>query len=396
MVGILGRRCAARRRQIACSAASLLAALVAFCQMPGTAAADRDPAGAGAGAASRLNPNGLYLARGLDPTRGRLFVEDFAGQEASGPTVRHKLRESTDWGATFTDDKGLPPGVDSIAKVISFKRKIYVVGKDTTSGLVGVYSAADTEGSQQLQWSGPLLTLNRSATILGSDFNTDGRFLYVGEYGDPKPGPRVYRSRNGRTWRTVFGPAKGIRHIHGIAADPYRPGQVWMTTGDGVTAAYRSRRSGAARSWRVAIKSSAWQSVQISFDRSHVYLAADTHSATFFVVNPATGKPRVGTPDYFASQSPPGSPSGTRYLFNAFFGAVDPATGVYYCVANDNSEGGQATGGGELWQGFFAVRRVGGPLSVLDPGGLAISMNGEVFVGGGRVFSGQWSLPALG
>jgi hypothetical protein len=202
----------------------------------------------------------------------------------------------------------------------------------------------------------------------------------------------VHRSGDGVHWTTVFGPGRGIRHVHGIAADPFHPGDVWMTVGDGVQALYRSRRHGARGSWRVAVRSSAWQSVQISFDRTHVYLAADTHSKTFFVLDRRRLRPRLGTPQYFASKRPPGSPPGTRYLFNAFFGAVDPSTGIYYCVANDNSEG--QTGGG-AWQGLFAVRRIGGPVSIVDPGGLAISMNGEAFVGGGRIWSGQWSIPAL-
>jgi hypothetical protein len=34
-------------------------------------------------------------------------------------------------------------------------------------------------------------------------------------------------------------------------------------------------------------------------------------------------------------------------------------------------------------------------VNVLDSGGDAISMNGEVFVGGGRIWSGQWSIAAL-
>jgi hypothetical protein len=184
-----------------------------------------------------------------------------------------------------------------------------------------------------------------------------------------------------------------------VAADPYRRGDVWMTLGDGVPAVWRSTRRGARGSWRVVARSSRWQSVQISFSRTRVYLAADTRSQTFFVIRRGSRRPHAGTPGYFGSLAPPGSPAGTRYLFNAFFGAVDPRTGIYYCVANDNSEINSKTGGGTgdgaFWQGLFAVRRVGAPVSIVDPGGLAISMNGEVFIGGGRVWSGQWSIPAL-
>ena len=378
---------ASRKKQLAagCWLRRTLSGPLMAWAMAGLAAG---PAAAQSSEATRVSQDGQYIVRGLDSANGRLFVEDFA--DGTGP---HRLRESDDWGATFSEDKGLPPGVQSMSKVLMFKSRLYLIGRDTGSGRVGVYSAAPTPGNEPLQWSGPTLRLSRGATVLGTDFNAGSRFLYVGEYGDPKPGPHVYRSADGTHWQTVFGAARGIRHIHGIAADPYRRGQVWMTVGDGVGAVYRSRRYGARGSWRLVVPTSNWQSVQISFTRSRVYLAADTHSRTFFVVNPRTLRPRLGTLQYFASKHPPGSPPGTRYLFNGFFGAVDPNTGVYYCVANDDSEGST---GGSSWQGFFAVRGLGAPVSILDPGGQAISMNGEVFVGGGRIWSGQWSVAALG
>jgi hypothetical protein len=64
-------------------------------------------------------------------------------------------------------------------------------------------------------------------------------------------------------------------------------------------------------------------------------------------------------------------------------------------VANDDSEGLDTPGATPVgtWQGLFAVDRIGGPVTIADEGGLGISMNGEVFFGGGRLFSGQWSLP---
>ena len=362
---------------------SVLAGVVVTAAL--TAAAG--PASAQSTEATKVSQSGMYVVRGVDAAGGRLFVEDF-GDDLDV----HRLRISEDWGATFSEDKGLPAGVQSIAKALVFKSKLYVLGRDVRSGRIGVYSAVLTPGNEPLQWSGPTLRLSRGSTSIGTNFNASPRYLYAAEYGDPQPGPRAYRSSDGVHWQTTFGPARGIRHIHGIAADPYRFGQVWMTVGDGVGALYRSRLGGALGSWREVVKSSAWQSVQISFDQKRVYLAADTHKETFFVVSRRTLRPRLGTPQYFAKKRPPGSPAGTRYLFNAFFGAVDPATGVYYCVANDNSEG-QTTGNN--WQGLFAVRGIGDPVSILDPGGLAITMNGEVFVGGGRIWSGQWSVAAL-
>jgi hypothetical protein len=335
----------------------------------------------------RISPNGaLWTVRGLDPVSHSLYVWD---------VTDNGLLVSDDWGQTFSADKGLPTGVTSVNKVVRFKSKIYMSARDAATRLVGVYSAAPTPGNTRLRWSGPTITISRPAALLQTDFNSDSRYLYLGQYGDPRPGPRLYRSSDGIHWTTVFGPARGIRHVHGVAADPYQPGTVWMTLGDGVTpSVLRSTRYGARGSWRVMVGSSAWQSVQISFDRMHVYLAGDASGhGMFFVVDKKTLKPQLGTPHSYRAMHPPGSPRRARYLVNAYFGAVDPHTGIYYCAANDDSEQGTPRAG--AWNGFFAVRHIGGRVIIVDPGGVGIGMNSEVFVGGGRVWSGQWSVPAL-
>jgi hypothetical protein len=335
----------------------------------------------------RISPNGeLWLVRGIDPVGHALYVED---------VTNHRLLESNDWGETFSSSKGLPSGVISVNKILRFKSKLYMAGPNASTGLVGVYSATPAPGNLPLEWSGPSITIAPPATVLQTDFSSDSRYLYLGEYGDPKPGPRLYRSADGIHWTKVFGPERGIRHIHAVAGDPYQPGTVWMAVGDGVTRSiWRSTRYGARGSWHVIVGSSDWQSAQISFTRTYVYLAADASGKhTFFVINKKTLKPELGTSHNYQVLHPPGSPPGARYLFNAFFGAADPRTGVYYCVADDESERGNPRGG--LWMGFFAVKRIGGRIIIADPGGVDISMNGEVFIGGGRIWSGQWSVPAL-
>ena len=310
----------------------------------------------------------------------QLFVEDY----------QRALLISDDWGRTFGEEIEFPPGIRSVSKVILFRGRIYVAGRNTRTGRVEVHRARPVAAGGALRWQGPELVLGRGATALGTNIAASGGFIFVSEYGDPRPGPRVYRSATGSRWTTVLGPLRDTRHIHGIAADPFRPGHVWMTVGDGGEALYRSKRNGARGTWRVILSSSHWQSVQISFARRGVFLAADNHSDTLFVVNRRTLRARAGTPDYFADIHPPGSPPGARYLPNAFFGSVDPISGVYYSVANDDSEGGR-TG---TWQGLFKVPRIGGRVRVVDPGGPGISMNGEVFIGGGRIWSGQWYIEA--
>lgn len=361
--------------------ARVLAAIGLAAVVPASAAAP-SPTQHGA---QKVSPNATYVVRGIDVRAHRMYIED---------TTYGALRQSDDWGKTFSSDKGLPPTVTSVEKVVRFKSRIYLFGRNDQTRVGGVYSAVPTPGDDPLEWAGPTITLAPPIGFLPTDLSADSRFLYLGEYGNPPGGPTLWRSRDGKHWQNVFGPAAGIRHIHAVAPDPYHPGDVWMTVGDGVPVSiWRSRDYGARGSWRVVVHSSRWQSVQISFTSRRIYLAADTHGATFFVLDRKTLLPALGTPQYFHTIRPPGGPPSSRYLWNAFFGAVDPSTGVYYCVANDESSPSSPAGGS--WGGWFAVRRLGGPVTILDPGGPTFSANGEVFVGGGRVWAGEWFVPEL-
>jgi hypothetical protein len=337
-------------------------------------------------AATQIGPGGAYLIRGLDREAHRIYVVD---------TESEFFRQSDDWGVTFSANKGFPPGLTGMSKIVRFHDRIYGVGRSATTGLIGIYAAVPTDGDEPLTWTGPSLTIRPPAAVLQTDLSADARYLYVGEYGDPAPGPRALRSSDGVHWRTVFGPDRRIRHIHAITPDPFRAGHVWMAVGDGVDQSiWFSPRHGARGTWRVVAGSAIWQSVQISFDPERIYFAADASGRrTFYVLERATGRIHAGTPERYQAIHPPGGPPAARYLANAYFGSVDSTTGAYYFVANDES--GFVAPDGGTWQGFFAVRRVGGRVRVLDPGGIDRSMDGEVFVGGGRVWSGAWWVPAL-
>jgi hypothetical protein len=77
---------------------------------------------------------------------------------------------------------------------------------------------------------------------------------------------------------------------------------------------------------------------------------------------------------------------GDAFYRRALYGAVDPATGVYYCVANDT------TGGGTTY-GLFAIPYVGGPCILLDA--MAIRGPGQMYIAGGYLHFHQHRRPLM-
>ncbi len=72
-------------------------------------------------------------------------------------------------------------------------------------------------------------------------FGGGGQVYAVSEYDSKAPGSRSANQRawittdSGATWTQIYDHGNGslsTRHIHGVAADPYRPGTVWLTLGD--------------------------------------------------------------------------------------------------------------------------------------------------------------------
>ena len=329
-----------------------------------------------------------YYVRGIDPIDGRLLVID----DADGV-----LRQSSDWGLTWSGNKGLPIGVTfrNVSKIVRFGNYLYLLAT-SSAGFARVWRAPPAASNTHFAWSPPLLTLTRGSTVIMTDLEGSSwganDYLFCGEYGDPMGGPSIWRislaDANGagthctRSW----GPAPHDRHIHAVAPDPYRPGTVWAAIGDGgPQTIIRSTNYGA--SWSVVIADYVWQGVQISFSPAFVYIASDQPRFAYYVISRATLRPRVASPTRLAALRIPEMP-GAHYYAIAYFGSVDPATGIYYCVANDTSSSGN-------WMGMFFALKVGSPLRVLVKGGHAISMNGEVFIAHGAIFSGVWHVPLL-
>jgi len=282
-----------------------------------------------------------------------------------------------------------------VNKIVRFGRYLYLLASGPSPG---VWRSAPQAGDLPFQWSPQLLVLTPGSTVIMTDLSASSwgtnDYLFVGEYGDPVGGPSIWRISQrdgdgaGTNWLRSYGPNHQDRHVHAVAADPYVRGDVWATIGDGgPTTLVFSNDYG--ETWTRVIADYSWQAVQISFDANYVYLAGDQPTFSYGVLDRATLTPHVAAPNRPAdlSISRPHA-SGDRYYAIAYFGAVDTATGVYYCVANDQSSPGNT-------MGMFFSRRVGERFRVLDPGGKDNSMNGEVFVAHGDVYSGVWKHPLL-
>ena len=398
------------------------------------------------GDAFRVMPRLSAYVIGVDTIAGLLYLNTTS------------LFTSTDNITLVT--RTLPAGVAAadLSKVIRFGAKIYCTAKDT-SGFVKIWQS-DPPGTDTA-WTAVHTTA--ATGNIGTAFNASAwganDYIYCVEYGDPVGGPSIHRSADGTTWTTVLGPITGLRHFHAIAADPYNPGHVYATAGDGqFKQLYRSTSYGATGTWTLLITANDWQAVQISFSTEWVWFAGDTGRNSVYVIDRANPTvPLVAASNYHALMPVPGglpgrgiftdgaltggSPTltsataaftssdvgklirfanvfaniaqqdgvwivgynsatsvtlnknaggaqtgrqffvdGDSFYRNAFFGAVDPTTGVYYCISNDNTVGGTRSG-------LFALTQVGGRLELLES--FPSQTAGEIFFWNGSLWSHQ-------
>jgi hypothetical protein len=81
-----------------------------------------------------------------------------------------------------------------------------------------------------------------------------------------------------------------------------------------------------------------------------------------------------------------GTIHGEQFYDKAFYGSVDPATGIYYCIANDNSGAGSRSG-------LFVLPGVGQPLTLVQT--FLQQITGEMYIGGGYIHSHTITRPLL-
>jgi regulation of enolase protein 1 (concanavalin A-like superfamily) len=332
---------------------------------------------------------------GVDPANHRVF----GSNRTNGP-----FAQSDDDGVTWTNRFG-PDGVTStsVQKFAVFGAYVYVMVTHGTTGLVGIYrarnSAKNTTDWDTANWSGALVTLPTGVEGKSTTFNAGSQYLFLGEYEADGVdiaalgGPQLLRSADGVTWETVWGRDAATKHIHGVYEDPYNPGHVYMTVGDNTTpvSVYRSTSHGAAGTWTPIITGgdNDWQAVQISFSPDWVWLAADRRGFAVAVFNRDELVPYVAASNLPRMMAVPGAPVTTdRFYEIGYYGAVDPATGVFYLNQSDTSTAGNTFGN-------FYLPQLGGRLELLDFGKSPYTGNGEVYVANGQVYVGNLRFPTF-
>jgi hypothetical protein len=295
----------------------------------------------------------------------------------------------------------LPPAsaADGATRLVRFGDRLYCAVHDLDTLALRVYASPPADGDAPFQWTDSgLVAQPATSAKSGTQLSHDAAYLYVGEYGDPPDGPNIYRSADGATWQTVFSAADQLaligrtcRHVHAVAPDPFAPGHVYVSTGDfGLNtgaALWRSTSYGDPGSWEVVLPTGTWQSSQISFDADRIWLAADNHVQTALVLERDSADALAASPTHHDDIPVPDGAPGDAYLQIASHGQVDATTGIYYCVATTGQTGNT--------DGMFAITSPGAPVSLVDPGGVGVGMQGQVFVANGCVWSGQWYRPVL-
>lgn len=329
-------------------------------------------------AATDVVPTDAVLVIGMEAANTRLFGRN---------GITGFISQSDNFGTTWTHNKALPPTIryNNMTKMVRFKGHFYLTADDA-SGNWFVYRCPAVAAATAFAWeASPVFTYRAGANNnVRTAFNAGSDYIFLFEYASPPGGPRLYRSQDGVTWTQVWTDAAAL-HGHAVIEDPYNAGHIYATPGDNTTASsvIRSTDHGATWSTIISAATNLWQSVQISFDPDWVWLAMDRVGATAAVFNRTELVPYVASSNWHYNTPVPGGAVGDRFYQIAYYGAVDPATGIYYTVANDTSVPGNKSG-------LFYLTEPGGRLELLD----VPTQNGaEVFIGGGKVWCARRSFP---
>jgi hypothetical protein len=78
----------------------------------------------------------------------------------------------------------------------------------------------------------PLAIATGSRILSPQSVAESGKAIYVGEYGSAPNPVHLWKSVNGGASFQTVTTFTGVRHIHSVFADPYRPNTIWVTIGD--------------------------------------------------------------------------------------------------------------------------------------------------------------------
>lgn len=289
-----------------------------------------------------------YNFIGFDAVSNTVYVNDTTGGGLRIGTSSDNWQ--TQGGTTWSNAKGWPTGVTyaSVSRLVRFGAYIYLLALDTSDSVRKIWRALPTTGNTALTWSAPLLAYQDiNATSLFTSMDADASYIYACEYTQQVSWtPRVYRSADGVTWETVINESVAgvVRHFHCIAADPYNPGHVYLTCGDGIAKTLQ-RSTDYGATWTVIETSSVWQAVQISFSQDYVYFAGDSQNGVAYKLDRTTLEKRWITPWLFKNIPVPAIAAlGDTFCYNAWYGCIDPTSGDFYSIVNDVSAGGNIYG----------------------------------------------------
>jgi hypothetical protein len=308
-----------------------------------------------------------YAVKCIDLVDNRLICAD------SGTGA---CKQSTDWGATWSNNKTLPPNVlySGLHYGVRFGGYLYFVCLDNVDGFTKVYRTPPAAGNTAFTWTLVLTFVSGAIDLLG--ITADASYIYAAEYGAPVGGPNLYRSATGDLgdWTTLNFATD--THIHCIETDPYNPGHIWLT-GNGNTISINYSTDYGATWTRVPARFGRNPTaVGITFSPDWVYCGGDGENCSVIAIDKATRTWNYACKNAHFNVAVPGG--GTNiFSEGGFYILVDPATEIIYL--------GAPSGTGKT-AGLFYLAERGGRIELLTYG----ESVGKMWIANGILFFHGW------
>lgn len=205
------------------------------------------------------------------------------------------------------------------------------MGARSTIWKIDNYVAASITPGLYWEWNPVIQGKYGVDDFIPTALNVDERYIYYGEYGSDVSGgqtglaggPGVYRSANGTDWEQIFGPVApitawcinsgtyvatytstgGVRnHCHAVYPDPFAPGHIYISCGDGGVALTNMYRLGVSydygKTWSIIETDSKFQNVQLSADANNIWATSDNWLSNVFILERGSSTLRTATYQY--------------------------------------------------------------------------------------------------